>query len=417
MSFHVETLPNGLTILAEIAPAAVSSALGFFVRCGARDEEPGVAGVSHFLEHMAFKGDGRRSAEELNRAFDDLGASFNAYTAEEHTVYHASALPEFVEPLAELLASLLRPALRTADFETEKLVILEEIGMYADSPAWSCYEQAMARHFGSHPVGQSVLGTKETIAALTADAMRGYHETHYGAEQVIVAAAGQIDWPRFRDRIAELCGDWRRCGNVRNVPRGHGAGRGVLVHEPKFQQQSAMLLAPAPPADHPLRLAAEALTIILADDTGSRFHWELVEPGHVDALEFGYHEYEGTGAFMLSTTASAERTPANLKTALEVFRAVARDGVTDAELTAAKTKMATRVALAVERPRNRLGPIAYEWSYRRGYCSVDGDLAALAAITPRHLAATLDEYPLLPATLALLGPLPTAPDLGQEALI
>ncbi len=417
MSFHVETLPNGLTILAETDPAAVSAALGFFVRTGSRDEPPALAGVSHFLEHMAFKGDGRRSAEELNRAFDDLGANFNAYTSEEHTVYHALALPEFVDPLAELLASLLRPAVPQADFDMEKKVVIEEIGMYADSPAWSCYEHAMTRHFSGHPVGNSVLGTKDTVGALTAEQMRAYHAANYGADNVIVAAAGRVDWPGFRARIAELCGDWRPAGRVRSLPRGHRAGRGVLIHEPKFQQQSAMLLAPAPPADHPLRVAADVLATILGDETGSRFHWELVEPGLVDTIDFGFHEYNGTGAFMTSMTAAPEQTADNLEKVLAVFRAVQRDGVAAAELEQAKVKMATRLAIAAERPRNRLGPIAYEWSYRQGYATVAGDLAALQAVSAGQIAAALAEYPLLPATLALLGPLAAPPDLGPDALL
>ena len=129
---HQAVLPNGLEVLAECSPHALSSAIGFFVRTGSRDETPELAGVSHFLEHMAFKGSQRRSADDVNREFDDIGAKYNAYTTEEHTVFHAAVLPEYLDRAVDLLADLLRPTLREDDFSMEKKVILEEIGMYAE---------------------------------------------------------------------------------------------------------------------------------------------------------------------------------------------------------------------------------------------------------------------------------------------
>ena len=176
MNFHQETLPNGLTILAETSGRALSTGLGFFVKTGARDETAEVSGVSHFLEHMAFKGNDRWSADDVNRRFDEIGAKHNAYTTEEHTVYHAVVLPEFVDSATDMLADLLRPALRSEDFFMEQKVIIEEIGMYADMPPFVTYEKAMARHFGKHPLGQNVLGSVESIEALKPEMMKAYHE-------------------------------------------------------------------------------------------------------------------------------------------------------------------------------------------------------------------------------------------------
>src|SRR6059058_3107450 len=136
MPFHHHVLPNGLTIIGETSPSARSAAVGFFVRTGARDEGPDVSGVTHFLEHMVFKGTERRTALDVNRDFDRIGADYNAFTSEENTVFHAALLPEYLPQAVDILADILRPSLRADDFDMEKNVILEEIGMYDDMPAF-----------------------------------------------------------------------------------------------------------------------------------------------------------------------------------------------------------------------------------------------------------------------------------------
>src|ERR671935_2010476 len=182
MPFHQHTLPNGLQIIGETSLSARSVAVGFFVRTGARDETPEVSGVTHFLEHMVFKGTPRRSAFEVNRDFDRIGADYNAYTSEENTVFHAAVLPEYVPQAVDILADILRPSLRDDDFDMEKKVIIEEIGMYDDQPTWSAYDNAKRIYFAEHPLGNSILGTAESITALTRDQMHAYFERRYVAQ-------------------------------------------------------------------------------------------------------------------------------------------------------------------------------------------------------------------------------------------
>ncbi|MEZ5949467.1 MAG: pitrilysin family protein [Planctomycetaceae bacterium] len=151
MKFEQMTLDNGLTLIGEINPNVQSMAFGFFVRTGSRDETPEVSGVSHFLEHMVFKGTARNSPMDVNRIFDEVGAQYNASTSEEITLFYASILPEYLPRTFELVADILYPSLRDDDFEMEKKVILEEIGMYEDMPAFSAYEKLMELHFQGHP--------------------------------------------------------------------------------------------------------------------------------------------------------------------------------------------------------------------------------------------------------------------------
>src|SRR5216683_3123860 len=176
MPFHRATLPNGLTILGETSPSARSVSLGFFVRTGSRDETSAESGVSHFLEHMVFKGTERRTAFDVNRDFDRIGADYNAFTSEENTVFYASVLPEYLPQAVDVLADILRPSLRDDDFDMEKNVIIEEIGMYEDQPMMSAYDRAKRAYFADHPLGNTILGTKESIAALKRDQMQAYFE-------------------------------------------------------------------------------------------------------------------------------------------------------------------------------------------------------------------------------------------------
>lgn len=184
MQFHHHTLSNGLNIVAESNAGVHSVAFGFFVRTGARDEAADVNGVSHFLEHMAFKGTDRFTADDVNRIFDEVGAEYNASTSEEVTQFYGAILPEYLPQTFELLSSILFPTLRQDDFDMEKKVILEEISMYQDQPMHVAYEAGMLKHFAGHPLGTSILGTLESVGALTAEQMRQYHADHYRAGNI-----------------------------------------------------------------------------------------------------------------------------------------------------------------------------------------------------------------------------------------
>src|SRR5262245_42632464 len=188
MAFHTHVLKNGLRIIAETIPSARSTAIGFFVRTGSRDETAEVSGVSHFLEHMVFKGTPRRTALEVNIDFDKIGANYNAFTSEENTVFYAGILPEYLPQAVDILADILRPSLRGEDFDMEKKVIIEEIGMYDDQPNWCAYDYAKKAFFNGHPLGNSVLGTVGSITALQRDQMQAYYDRRYVAPNITVAA-------------------------------------------------------------------------------------------------------------------------------------------------------------------------------------------------------------------------------------
>src|SRR6195952_5607715 len=197
LTFRQKQLPNGLDIIGEINPDSHSVALGLFVKTGARDESADTNGVSHFLEHMMFKGSAKYGWEDVNRIFDEIGARYNAFTSQEMTAYYANVLPEFTERAVEHLSHLLRPAIRVEDFTTEKKVILEEIAMYLDEPSHRLYEKLMESHFGNHPLSNSVLGSADSIRKLERDQMADYFSRRYGPGNMVLAATGKLDFDQI----------------------------------------------------------------------------------------------------------------------------------------------------------------------------------------------------------------------------
>src|SRR5436190_1602251 len=232
MPFRQHTLDNGLEIAAEISPDAYSSAYAFFVRTGARDETEAVSGVSHFLEHMVFKGSANRTAAEVNRDLDDLSASSNAYTSEEQTVYYATTLPEDQEQIVELLADMMRPVLRQDDFDTEKQVILEEIAKYDDQPPYGAHEKCMAAFFGEHPLGQSVLGTTASVGGLARDQMLAYFEQRYSPRNMTLVAAGNVDFDSLILQAQNYCGRWAMRDAPRVLPAAKPHSQFQVLHKP-----------------------------------------------------------------------------------------------------------------------------------------------------------------------------------------
>jgi predicted Zn-dependent peptidase len=404
MQFRHTVLENGLQVIAELNDQARSVASGFFVKAGSRDESAEVAGVSHFLEHMVFKGTPRRDALAVNRDFDRVGAKHNAQTSEEDTLYHVTCLPEYLPQAFDVLSDILRPTLRADDFETEKKVIIEEIRMYLDNPMSVAYDAAKAAHFGPHPLGQSILGTVESIDGLKLEQMHDYFARRYGASNIVLAFAGKTDWDRVVALARAHCGRWPGDAATRQAvaPRGTGAFRAILRADD--QQQTVIGVADAPPLESDDRYATQLLATILGDHTGSRLYWALIDPGHADGAEVSYQDYNQAGAFFTFLSCEPGATQANLGRIADVYRTILAEGPTADELSQAKNKVLARSVLRSERPMGRLASLGFHWIYRREYLSVADELEAFSRVTLDDLRRVLDRWPLLPMTVVSVGP-------------
>src|SRR5262245_3621045 len=355
MPFHSHRLPNGLQLIGETSPATRSVAVGFFVRTGSRDETSPEAGVSHFLEHMMFKGTPRRTALDVNLDFDRIGASYNAYTSEQNTVDYAAVLPEYLPKAIDILADILRPSLRQADFDTEKKVILEEIRMYEDQPGSVAWEHARRLYYTAHPLGNSVLGTSGTVGALTRDQMQAYVDRRYAANNIILSVAGNFDWQRLVNLAGETCSKWE-AADARRENRTEWSGAPALhvLTREKVQQEYVLFLTGGPPADSKLRYAADTMALAVGDDSGSRLYWGLVDPGLADSADCSYYENDGSGCVYVTYSCEPEQTQENLGVVRKILSEVQRDGITQDELKLAKSKIASRVVRGSERPMGRM---------------------------------------------------------------
>ncbi len=405
MKFCNHKLDNGLEIVAECNEGAHSQGIGFFVRTGARDETDDLAGVSHFLEHMAFKGTPRRTADDVNREFDELGAHYNAFTSEENTVYYAAVLPEYQEPCIDLLADIMRPSLRVDDFEMEKKVILEEIQMYADQPPFGMDDKIKELHYGKHPLARSVLGTEDSVSALSADQMFDYFESRYSPENIFVAAVGRVDFDALVQQIEQLCGIWDPQTTGRDLPQPQSHAEFLCVHRPSATQQYFLQLADAPASESADRYAANLLATMFGDDSGSRMYWEFVDSGLTESASLGHYEYLGAGMFFSWLSCDPSQSQENFARMVTLQEVAERDGFSDEELRQAQSKVKARVVLGSERPRNRLFNVGGNWMQRREYRSVADDLATVDNVTLADVHRVLVEFPFTRHTTITVGPL------------
>ena len=405
MKFCEATLSNGLEVIAECNPDAYASAFGFFVKTGARDESDEVWGVSHFLEHMVFKGTARRSAADVNRDLDALGSKSNAYTSEEQTVYYAAVLPEYQESVVEILADMMRPALRQDDFDVEKQVILKEINKYANEPPFGAHEKCMAAHFGQHPLGRSVLGTVESITALTSEQMRKYFEQRYSPKNIALVASGNVDFAALVESAERYCGAWQPFATGRSTPRAPAHSGCEVVQKDIATQQYTVQIANGPAAEDDDRYAARLLATILGDDSGSRMFWELVDTGLAEYAGMSAYEYQGTGVYMTFLSCAPEDAAENLSRIDALMQGAEREGVTAAELQQAKNKICAHIILQAERSANRLFSVGSNWIQRREYRTVAELVKSYQSVTVSDVAGILKKYPLTQKTTVSVGPL------------
>ncbi len=404
MDFKHTTLDNGLNIVAEVNPQAKSLAAGFFVKTGSRDETPEISGVSHFLEHMVFKGTDRRSPLDVNLEFDRMGANYNAFTSEENTVFYGAVLPEFQTRLVDLLGDILRPALREEDFDMEKQVILDEIALYEDQPHFRLYDNTMSQHFAGHPLGNSILGSPQSITDLKCEQMLEYFNRRYSATNVTVTAVGAVDFDAFVEKVREMCNPWQAFDVARDTRPYDGSRQQRIITDDKLARQNFALMHPAPSAQDDNRFAAQLFSSIIGDSTGSRLYYALVDTAIADDAEMHYSTMDHAGGFITFVSCGPEQTHQALSVTRDVLANFAKEGPSDQELQAAKNKIASGATRKGEIPMGRLTAVGFDWVYRGEYIPLQEQIDTLYAVTREDIQAVAARADLDNPTLVALGP-------------
>jgi predicted Zn-dependent peptidase len=404
MEFKHKTLNNGLTIIAEKNKYAQSAAVGFFVKTGSRDENNAISGVSHFLEHMMFKGTDKLSCFDVNETFDRTGAKFNAFTSEENTVYYAAVLPEYLEQVTDLWAQLMRPALRDDDFTMEKNVIKEEIAMYKDMPQFEVLDHARNLHFGQHPCGFSVLGTNQSIDDLTAEQMRTYFKSRYAPNNITVALSGNFDFDKITSLIESKASLWTTQPAPRKLEYFAGTFKREKIHKPNLVCEHICLVSPSVSMQDKDRYAASLLANIIGDDSGSRFFWELVDSALAEEASMQCDAMDGVGTNFTYIQTSPEKAEQVTEIVDKIFAKISIEGITENELVAAKNKMLSAITIKNEVPMGRLVELGINWVYLQRYVDIDETVQQIKSVTVKQVNDLIEKYKLTDYTSVVLTP-------------
>jgi predicted Zn-dependent peptidase len=397
------TLPNGLRLVGERSDAR-SVAVGLAFDVGARDEGADEAGAAHFLEHLAFKGDRGRRADDVNRAFDELGARVNAYTSHERTLFHGAALHDLRAPLTAQLLALAGPALRHEDVDVERRVVLEEIAMAEDRAEDRAWERGARRFFDGHPLGVPVLGTRASLAALGPSRLRRFHRRWYRSDRALLVVTGAYVWDEVVEQALAATEGWTPGGAQRVHPawaprRGAEEERGS-----GFERTHLVWFAPAPSAQDPARIAAELLARVVGDDDNGRLFWALVEPGLVDDAALWFDPADGAGSFQAAATTDDASFDRVVETAEGVLGRFEREGPTDDEWARAQRALATEATLAAETPMGRLAELSDAWLDRGEADTAAETVARILATPPSAGRALLEDAPFSAAFRYALRP-------------
>jgi len=410
MGYHRWDLDNGLNVVAEQHAQMKSVSVGFFVKTGSRDEPPALGGVSHFLEHMLFKGSAALGGEEIDATFDRLGAEYNAFTGSEYTGYYARVLPEHLVALFELLVELMQPALRQQDFELEKKVILEEIALYEDQPGAVLQRKAIATFYAEHPLGQDILGSTASVTALTPEQMRSYYERRYVPRNITLAFVGNFDPERVHELVQRQCGVWRSGQAGRAYPAftpRENHDRCVRDH---LSREHGVVLCPAPAYQSEQREAMDLLVDVLGHPGNSRLHWALVDKGLVDYVAASYHAQDGLGVAGISYSCDPDAAAVVAQTIQEKIQTLVEKGVAQGELDSARNRVLTALAVEGEQSLRRLFSFAFDFLYDEPYRDLDTILADFQRVSVEAVSDLLEVFSFSPQTQVNLVPQRSQPE-------
>jgi predicted Zn-dependent peptidase len=390
------TAPNGLVVLTEKLPGVRSAAVGMYVRTASAHENPAQLGISHLLEHMVFKGTERRSARELALELEVRGGGLDAFTGRDYTSYQAHVLDADLPLAVEILTDLVRhPLLRQSDLESERNVVLEEINGVADTPDDLVFELHARALWPAHPYGYSILGTRETLDALSAEDLQNLHRAGYYRGNCVIAAAGNVNHDQLLT-VLEREG-WFE-GSTREVPRSGvvpaPAIRGTSCIEHRDTAQTHIVFGTDTfPLRDPRRFPLAILTNVFGGGMSSRLFQRIREELGLAYAIFAYkHFYQGSGqlgVYVGTQVSTADRAGEAIR---DEYARLANEGLPLAELTNGKQQLKGQIMLSLESPGARMARLAGFTLYDDHYRPLDEMLTEIDRVTPEQIAAVAKEF-------------------------
>ena len=402
---RTDRLASGLTVVTEDMAEARSVCIGFWVGTGSRDESSELAGSSHFLEHLLFKGTDERSASAIAESVDEVGGDFNAFTTKEYTSFYIRLLAEHVDLGLDILSDIMwRPSLRPADLDAERQVILDEILMHADEPSDEAAEQSSATLFPDHPLGREVLGTESSVSDMTADRIRTFFDEHYLPGNMVVAVAGALDHEAVVAGLDQRAG--RSGGGVtptRTAPDERVTP--LAVTRRATEQAHVVLAARSVDRNDPSRYALAVLNHVLGGGLSSRLFQEIRERrGLAYSVWSERVAYVDAGFLSVGLGTGPEHVAEVLDIVTEELARLGADGITERELAIAKGNLRAETLLACEDSGARMSRIGAGMLLHGEVLTVDEVLARVEALTLADVHEAARAVVAAPRTLSVVGP-------------
>ena len=390
MNYEKRTLPNGVRILTEQVPGVRSACLGIWVGTGSRHEKPGEGGAAHFIEHMLFKGTATRTAAQLAEEMDAIGGQVNAFTTKECTCFHARVLDTHLPMATDILCDMFfHSKFDGGDVETERGVILEEIGMYEDNPEDLCAERLAGVVFQGSPLARPILGKKSTLEKMDGAWLRQYKDSHYGPESIVVALAGrftQADVDDLAARFAVL--EPRK--PISSKPAAYRSG--IVVKKKAIEQNHLTLAFPGLSFSDPRRFTLQLLSSILGGGMSSRLFQQVRERKGLCYSIYSYGTcHDDAGYFGIYTALGKETERQALDTILSVIRDFNDHGVTQEELDRAREQSKANVLMGLESTQAHMSSLGRGEMLVGRVLDEEEIIAAYDAVTREDVRALAEE--------------------------
>jgi len=415
--YRKDTLANGIRVVSETLPKSRSLSLGVWVKVGSRHEPRELGGVSHFIEHMFFKGTARRTARDIATEIDSLGGEMNAFTSQETTTYYIKVLDEHLPAAVDILSDiLLTSRFDPAEMEKERKVILEEIKSVEDTPDDFIHELFTGTVWTDNSLGRPILGTRETIRALKHADILSYIENYYSPREIVISVAGNFEHGRVIELLNNAFGKLARTG----VPKHEvtpGFHRAVTVRKKQLEQVQVCLGCKGLNYTHDDRFGIMALNTILGNSMSSRLFQEVREQNALAYSIYSYvTAYRDTGLLTIYAGTDPSNAIQAIRLIMKEIKKIKDEGITPAEETRVKNQIKGNLVLSLESSNSHMSRIARQEIYFGKYLSMDDVIKAVDKVTAGQIHRIAQQL-FTPENLALsiLGPL-TKADVPDEVL-
>ena len=354
-----QVLPHGLTVITEQMQHIRSASIGIWLQTGSRDEDPEWNGISHFIEHMVFKGTKHRTAEEIARQVDSIGGNMDAFTAKECICFNVKVLDEHIPIALDVLSDLvLHPVFDAADIARERGVILEEIKMDEDNPDYLVHEIFTQNFWKDHPLGKPILGTKETVKRFERQPVVDAYHHRFAPGNIIVSAAGNLDHDRFVDLVTKHFEHMKPLKNGFHSSAPKIVSRIILRNKKALEQVQLCIGVPSHPIAHAKRHAGYVLNTLLGGGMSSRLFQNIRErQGLAYSIYSDLNPYRDTGCLAVYAGTSLASAAKVVQSVISEFRKLKTEAVPEEELARAKAQLKGSLMLSLESRRSSFGDI------------------------------------------------------------